>query len=86
MTDLEDMSFPAVRPRKHQDIVASQQLSPNCRPSGAATSSFGCSRGGPLSTFDILAPEDKEEVLNVVLSPIDEAFEGSATAPSAGAA
>lgn len=40
----------------------------------------------PLSTFDILAPEDKEEVVNVVLSPIDEAFEGSATAPSAGAA
>ena len=35
VTDLEHMSFPAVRPRKHQDIVASQRLSPSCRPSGS---------------------------------------------------
>jgi pimeloyl-ACP methyl ester carboxylesterase len=32
-------------------------------------------RWGPLSRFDILRPEDKEEVLNVVLSLVDEAFE-----------
>jgi pimeloyl-ACP methyl ester carboxylesterase len=30
---------------------------------------------GPLSKFHILPPEDKEEVLNVVLPLIDEAFE-----------
>ncbi len=38
---------------------------------------------GPLSRFDILPPEDKEEVLNVVLPLVDEAFEdvGSGSAP-----
>lgn len=41
---------------------------------------------GPLSTFDILAPEDKTEVLNVVLPLVDEALEDSTAAPSAGAA
>jgi pimeloyl-ACP methyl ester carboxylesterase len=30
---------------------------------------------GPLSKFDMLPPEDKEEVLNVVLPLVDEAFE-----------
>ena len=30
---------------------------------------------GPLSRFHILPPEDKEEVLNVVLPLVDEAFE-----------
>jgi pimeloyl-ACP methyl ester carboxylesterase len=30
---------------------------------------------GPLSRFDILPPEDKEEVLNVVLPLVDDAFE-----------
>jgi hypothetical protein len=32
-------------------------------------------RWGPLSSFDILPPEDKEEVLNVVLPLVDEALE-----------
>ncbi len=41
---------------------------------------------GPLSTFDILAPEDKTEVLNVVLPLVDEALAGSTATPSAGAA
>ena len=38
---------------------------------------------GPLSRFGTLPPEDKEEVLNVVLSLVDEAFEdvGSGSAP-----
>jgi pimeloyl-ACP methyl ester carboxylesterase len=38
---------------------------------------------GPLSRFDILPPEDKEEVLNVVLPLVDQAFEdvGSGSAP-----
>lgn len=41
-------------------------------------------RWGPLSRFDILPPEDKEEVLNVVLPLVDEAFEdvGSGSASS----
>ena len=30
---------------------------------------------GPLSRFPILPPEDKEEVLNVVLPLVDEAFD-----------
>jgi pimeloyl-ACP methyl ester carboxylesterase len=30
---------------------------------------------GPLSRFDILPPQDKEEVMNVVLPLVDEAFE-----------
>ena len=39
---------------------------------------------GPLSRFHILPPEDKEEVLNVVLPLVHEAFEdaGSGSAPS----
>ena len=39
---------------------------------------------GPLYRFDILPPEDKEEVLNVVLPLVDEAFEdaGNGSAPS----
>jgi pimeloyl-ACP methyl ester carboxylesterase len=38
---------------------------------------------GPLATFDILPPGDKEEVLNVVVRLIDAAFEdvGNASAP-----
>jgi hypothetical protein len=38
---------------------------------------------GPLYSFDILSPEDKEEVLNVVLPLVDEAFVdvGSGQAP-----
>jgi pimeloyl-ACP methyl ester carboxylesterase len=41
-------------------------------------------RWGPLSRFHILPPEDKEEVLNVVLALVDEAFEdvGSGSASS----
>ena len=39
---------------------------------------------GPLSRFDLLSPGDKEEVLDVVLSLVDAAFEGigSASAPA----
>ena len=33
-------------------------------------------QSGPLSRFHTLPPEDKEEVLNVVLPLVDEAFEG----------
>ena len=38
---------------------------------------------GPLSRFDFLRPEDKEEVMNVVIPLVDEAFEdvGSGSAP-----
>jgi hypothetical protein len=39
---------------------------------------------GPLSTFDILPPGDKEEVLNVVLPLIDAAFEDVGSAPAPG--
>ena len=39
---------------------------------------------GPLSTFDILPPGDKEEVLNVVLPLIDAAFEDIGSAPEPG--
>jgi hypothetical protein len=40
-------------------------------------------RWGPLSRFDILPPEDKEEVMNVVLPLVDDAFGyvGSGSAP-----
>ena len=38
---------------------------------------------GPLSRFDFLRPEDKEEVMNVVIPLVDKAFEdvGSGSAP-----
>jgi pimeloyl-ACP methyl ester carboxylesterase len=39
---------------------------------------------GPLSKFDILPPEDKEEVLNVVLPLVDEAFEDVGGSPALG--
>jgi hypothetical protein len=39
---------------------------------------------GPLSTFDILPPGDKEEVLNVVLPLIDAAFEDVGSTPAPG--
>jgi pimeloyl-ACP methyl ester carboxylesterase len=39
---------------------------------------------GPLSTFDILPPGDKEEVVNVVLRLIDAAFEDVGSAPAPG--
>jgi pimeloyl-ACP methyl ester carboxylesterase len=39
---------------------------------------------GPLSTFDILPPGDKEEVLDVVLPLIDAAFEDVGSAPAPG--
>ncbi len=41
---------------------------------------------GPLSTFDVLSPEDKAEVLNVVLPLVRAAFNDVAPVPSAGAA
>jgi hypothetical protein len=37
--------------------------------------------GGPLSTFDILSPEDKDEVLNVVLPLVLATFDESDAAP-----
>jgi pimeloyl-ACP methyl ester carboxylesterase len=39
---------------------------------------------GPLSRFDILPPEDKEEVLNVVLPLVEAAFEDVSSRPAPG--
>lgn len=41
---------------------------------------------GPLSTFDILSPEDKDEILNVVLPLVLAAFDDSAAASEGGRA
>jgi pimeloyl-ACP methyl ester carboxylesterase len=41
-------------------------------------------QSGPLSRFHVLPPEEKEEVLNVVLPLVDEALEEAGSASSAG--
>ena len=37
---------------------------------------------GPLSTFDILPPEDKDEVLGVVVALVLAAFDDAGSMPS----
>ena len=74
MTALEHV-FPAVRPRKHQDIVGVSPALAGLPPEWRRHFELWMLARCPFSTFDILVPEDKEEVLKLVLPMIDEAFE-----------
>ena len=60
MTDLELMSFPAVRPRKHQNVVGVSPALAELPHERRRHFELRMLAWGPLSTFDILAPEDKE--------------------------